>query len=402
MKKIYRGIFKKRLILSFAIVVFILLTPLSTQAAERAPDFTVETTTRDEFTLSEQDEPVLIEFMTPLCSDCERVEEKLRDLHPIYEENISFISIDISDTPIEELRRVKEDRHIPWIVGRGDPELFTKYGGSTVPRIIIINRERFITFEEDGIVSEGKLEREIEEVIAGEGEIESLPGYGIYGLAILSGVTSFFSPCSFPLLPSYIAYYVRDDKKEKKKKNMKEGIKMGVEASLGIVLVFGVVGIMVVSGGIWLKDFIPYLQFFIGIIIALLGLFLLTGIEIGAYLEEIKNKIRNVFPLKKKKVGHAHPFYYGMGYGAGSAGCTAPVFIAVLLASWLSRGFVGAITVLTTYLVTMTVLMVVFSVLIVFLREDVVKDLSKAVQHIDRISGFVLLAAGLYLIYLFS
>ncbi len=398
MKDTYR---RSRIIISLAIAALILFTPFSARAAERAPDFTVETTKREDFTLSEQDEPVLIEFMTPLCSDCERVEEKLRDLYPKYEENITFISIDISDTPIRELRSVKEDRDIPWTLGRGDPELFTEYGGSTVPRTIILNRERSITFEEDGIVNEEKLEKEIQEVIAGEGEIEDLPSYSIYGLAIVGGVSSFFSPCSFPLLPSYIAYYVRDDKKEKKKRNMKEGIMMGVEASLGIVLIFGLVGIMAVSGGMWLREFIPYLQLSTGVIIVLLGLFLLSGIEIGAYLERIKNKIRNIFALKKKKGGHARPFYYGIGYGAGAAGCTGPVFIAVLLASWLSTGIIGAMTVLLIYLVTMAILMVVFSILIVFLREGVIKDLKKATQHIDRISGFVLVAAGLYLIYLF-
>ncbi len=386
----------------FGAILLLLFAPLTAQGVEKAPDFTVKTTGTEEFTLSEQEEPVLIEFMTPLCSNCEQLEENLQEIYPEYEGEITFISIDISDTSLEDLRQVKEEKDIPWKVGRGDAELFAEYQGSTVPKMVILDQEGFITFEEDGVVNQEKIETEIEDVIAGRGERQDLSQYGIYGLAIVGGATSFFSPCSFPLLPSYIAYYVRDDKKEEKSKKKVDGVKMGLKASLGIVLVFGIVGSIVVSGGVWLREFIPYLQLFVGTVITFLGILLLSGVEIGTYFERTKNKFRSVLDLEdKRKEGHASPFYYGLGYGAGSAGCTAPAFVAVLLASWLSSGVIGALLVLLIYLMTMSVLMLIFSVLVVYLREGVVKDLNKAARKIDRISGIVLLGAGIYLIYLF-
>ncbi|MFQ5923441.1 MAG: hypothetical protein ACE5M4_11410, partial [Anaerolineales bacterium] len=42
-----------------------------------------------------------------------------------------------------------------------------------------------------------------------------LPGSTqLYLLAIVAGVASFFSPCAFPLVPSYIAFYYAADQRD--------------------------------------------------------------------------------------------------------------------------------------------------------------------------------------------
>ncbi len=403
--KTHLGRYKKLRIFIFIFLLVILLLPASplAEGAKKVPDFTIKTAERRNFTLSEQNKPVVIEFMTPLCTDCKKVEENLKDLYPEYKDDFIFLSIDISESSKEELKRFKEEREIPWIVGQGDARLFQDYQGVSVPKVVMIDSERYLTYQESEIVSERKLGNEMDEVIKGESDRRGLKKYGIFGIAILGGVSSFFSPCSFPLLPSYIAYYLRSDNEEKKKKKTLKGVKMGIKASLGLVLIFGVLGSLLSIGGTWISYFIPYLQLIVGVLIFFLGVMILAELDIRAYLPDLKRIIADRFNFKDRdEKGYADPFFYGLGYGAASAGCTAPVFLAVLLASWISEGYLQTVVVLLLYLLTMVVLMLAFSLLTVYFREEVIKKFNRLVGPINRISGIVMMIAGIYLIYYFS
>ncbi|MGM0405869.1 MAG: cytochrome c biogenesis protein CcdA [Thermoplasmatota archaeon] len=386
-----------KLLLSLFLILLLLILPTSI-AVQPAPDFTVPTTSNDEFTLSEQQKPVVLEFMTPLCIQCREVEEILKDLHPEYGDEFTFLSIDIDGNSIDYLKDLKEDRTVPWELASDDADLFSTYQGTAVPMLIMIDPEGYITYEKRGVPSESELTEEFDKVLEGTAERSDLREYGIYTIAILGGFASFFSPCSFPLLPSYVAYYIRPDGENKDQ----TGLSMGIKASLGIVLVFGIIGVIAVSGGRWLAEYIPYLELIVGILILVLGIFVLTNIDIGGHLSKNLRKLKGQLKMNSSKSSKdSSPFLYGLGYGASSAGCTAPVFIAVILSSWLSQGLHGAIIVLLLYLITMSILMIIFSMLTVRFKNILQRKLSEASVWISRISGIVLVIAGSYLVYSF-
>lgn len=388
---------KYRLLISLSLIILLLTLPTS-RAVQPAPDFTVPTTAYEDFTLSEQQKPIVLEFMTPLCIQCREVEDNLKELHPEYGDEFIFLSIDIDGNPMDYLDDLKEQRNIPWELASGNSELFSTYQGTSVPMITIIDPEGYITYEKRGVPSRNELSREFDKVLEGTAERIELREYGIYTIAILGGIASFFSPCSFPLLPSYVAYYIRPDGKNKEQ----TGLSMGVKASLGIILVFGIIGAIAVSGGRWLADYIPYLELIVGTLILILGIFIISNIDIGGHLSKNLTKLKNRFNMNPKKGSNdSSPFFYGLGYGASSAGCTAPVFIAVILSSWLSQGFQGAIIVLILYLITMSILMIAFSLITVRFKSVLERKLSEASLWINRISGIVLVIAGSYLIYSF-
>lgn len=391
--------FSSRYKLLVSVILILLLITLPTSSAvQTAPDFTVSTTSEKTFTLSEQEDPIILEFMTPLCTQCREVEENLKDLHSDYKDEFIFLSIDIDGNPIDDLNAMKEDKNIPWEIASGDAELFSTYQGTTVPMVIIIDSEGYITYEKGGVPTKSELTREFDKIIEGTAERRELREYGIYSIAILGGFASFFSPCSFPLLPSYVAYYIRPDEKNKEQ----TGLSMGIKASLGIILIFGVIGVIAVSGGRWLAEYIPYLELVVGTLILILGMFILLNIDIGVHLSQNLRKIKDRLNIKSSSgIDNSSPFFYGLGYGASSAGCTAPVFIAVVLSSWLSQGFQGAVIVLLLYLTTMSILMIIFSVLTVRFKDILQRKLSEAAVWISRISGMILIAAGSYLVYSF-
>lgn len=396
MKIRYRS-YSNKLLLGVFLTLLLLFFPTSS-ALQPAPDFTVPTTSEETFTLSEQEQPVVLEFMSPICTDCREAEENLKQVYSDYNDELTFLSIDIDGNSIEDLREMKEDRNVPWDIAKGDAELFSRYQGTTIPMVIMIDSEGYVTYEKKGVPSQNELKREFDKHLEGTAERSDLREYGIYSIAILGGFASFFSPCSFPLLPTYIAYYIRPDEKE----NKQTGISMGVKASMGIIVVFGIIGAVAVSGGRWLADYIPYLEIVVGTLILILGIFILLNIDIGGHLSrnirDIKNRLKITSNAKKH---NQSPFFYGLGYGASSAGCTAPVFIAVIVSSWLSQGIRGAVIVLLLYLTTMSILMIIFSVLTIRFRSILQKKLSETAVWINRVSGMVLVAVGSYMVYSF-
>ncbi|MFW6176283.1 MAG: cytochrome c biogenesis protein CcdA [Thermoplasmatota archaeon] len=391
---------KKQIFMILAIfIISILVSTSLVNATKKAPDFTVSTAENSIFKLSNQEgKPVLIDFMTPLCSECKKLESNLKDIYDNYEKNVIFISIDVSNSSISRLKQYKEDRDIPWIVGSGNENIFVnKFKGNTVPKTVIIDEDGYLNFDKDGVVSKDELKNQLDQTISGENTRIDLKDYGIYTLAIFGGFASFFSPCAFPLLPSFIAYYITG--KKEKSRSIKSGLTLGLKAAFGLVTIFGLIGFLAIGGSYWISQFIPYLELIVGILILILGLLLLKDIDIGGYFTLLKNKIKYMMGKKpSSSKTTTSPFLYGMGYGSAAAGCTAPVFIAIVLSSWLADGLYSALVVILIYFSIMAGLMIFFSVLTMVLKDTIADKIKKHIGLINKISASIMIAVGIYLI----
>ena len=91
-------------------------------------------------------------------------------------------------------------------------------------------------------------------------------------------------------------------------------------------------------------------------------------------------------------------YLYGLGYGAASAGCTAPVFIALLVAS-MSYTLFNTALIFTLYAVTTAALMVTFTLLVAASQDTIVNKMRASTGLIKKIGGAVLSIVGLYLVY---
>jgi cytochrome c biogenesis protein CcdA len=91
-------------------------------------------------------------------------------------------------------------------------------------------------------------------------------------------------------------------------------------------------------------------------------------------------------------------FGYGVGYGAASAGCTAPIFIALLFAS-MEYSFLGAAFIFTLYAFSTAALMVSFTVLVAASQNTLVNRMKASTGQIKKVGGVVLLLVGAYLMY---
>jgi cytochrome c-type biogenesis protein len=91
---------------------------------------------------------------------------------------------------------------------------------------------------------------------------------------------------------------------------------------------------------------------------------------------------------------------FGILYSLAAAGCTAGLFVGITLQA-LARGPVAILLTLGSYAAGMSVLMVGVTVATAVGRDVIVRRLVKRTGTIYRVGGALLIAAGLYEIYLF-
>jgi cytochrome c-type biogenesis protein len=150
-------------------------------------------------------------------------------------------------------------------------------------------------------------------------------------LALLAGVLSFSSPCALPLVPGYLGYLSGV--------SSSRGRTVGAAALFvtGFALVFTALGAGASSLGSLLLEHRPALQRAAGILIVLLGLFVLGLVRPSFLMRESRPLLERVRP------GPSGALLLGMGFAIGWTPCIGPVLGSILvLASGQGTATAGA------------------------------------------------------------
>ncbi|MEM3004695.1 MAG: cytochrome c biogenesis protein CcdA, partial [Candidatus Bathyarchaeia archaeon] len=91
-----------------------------------------------------------------------------------------------------------------------------------------------------------------------------------FTLAFLAGLSSLLHPCSFALLPGYIAYLVESE-------SLTHGAFSGLVFTSGLVTVLAILGALLSSIGGILIAFMPWIQILVGVAIIVLGVIQTVG-----------------------------------------------------------------------------------------------------------------------------
>ena len=87
-----------------------------------------------------------------------------------------------------------------------------------------------------------------------------------------------------------------------------------------------------------------------------------------------------------------------MGYGAAAAGCTAPLFIAVIVGA-MAIGLASGITALLIYTGAAGALMVAITLSMAAVENRLVDVLKRNTERIKWVSAAVLIIVGAYLVW---
>lgn len=213
----------------------------------------------------------------------------------------------------------------------------------------------------------------------------------LVSFAFLQGLLAFFSPCGFPMLPAYLAYYLpragADAPREPLARAVARGLAGGILAALGALSVLLAIGGLALAIGAPFKERVFDLELLGGALVLGLGVLVLAGK--GPSLR---------FSLQPRQGrGALGIFAFGALYAAVAAGCVAPLFLGVVAGALAAPTVAEGALQVGAYAAGLASLLIVLTVLVTTAQDTLVRGLRRVLPHVERVSGVVLVLVGLYL-----
>lgn len=228
--------------------------------------------------------------------------------------------------------------------------------------------------------------------------------FNLLALAIIAGIASFFSPCAFPLLPGYLAFYTTARGDGVQDSYRISAIGLGLAAAAGVVtfvLILGVIiGVLGAGAGQALSIsgsepsyIVLWFRGGVGIILVMLGLAQWFNVNLKPGLAD---KLAWWTRPNRDGKGAAAPLYfYGLGYTAAGMGCTGPILAGLTVFALSTRGFNAALTAFVIFAVTMVGLMLLVSGLVATSQETLIRRLKASAPRIKQVTSILLVLVGL-------
>ena len=212
------------------------------------------------------------------------------------------------------------------------------------------------------------------------------------GLAFGAGLVAALNPCGFAMLPAYLALVVRGECVGRAAA-VARALTATAAMAAGFIAVFGGFGLLTVSAAATVQRYLPYVTVFIGIVLVVLGIWLLAGREITMS----SGLTRGVRWAPTARLGSM--VGYGVSYAVASLSCTIGPFLAVTAAGLRSGSVVGAVTIYVAYAVGFTLVVGVLAVAAALANSATLDRMRRIVPYVNRISGALLMVVGVYIGY---
>lgn len=206
------------------------------------------------------------------------------------------------------------------------------------------------------------------------------------------GLAAFFSPCGFPMLPAYMAYYLpRADTSAPHglAPSLARGLGGGLLAALGALVVLLAIGGLAVAIGAPFKERVAWLELAGGLLVISFGVAMLRGRSLSFKVAMRPSQARSALSL----------FGFGGLYAATASSCVAPILLGVLVPAFSAPTLLDGMLQVGAYAAGMALLLVVASVLVATSQGRALQAFRRVVPHVERVAGWLLVAAGAYLVW---
>jgi len=208
-----------------------------------------------------------------------------------------------------------------------------------------------------------------------------------YILTFLEGIASFISPCLLPMVPIYISYFIGEDDN-----NNKKAILNSVGFVLGFTTVFLILSIFASQLGAILSTNIRYIKIFFGIVIILFGLNYMGLLNIK-FLN--KTKVKN---MDTKNFNFLKAMLFGILFSVSWTPCIGTFLSSALLLIAREQDILKGVILMLLYSIGLGIPFIISAILIEKLK-NVFDFIKKHYDVIKRISGVILIGAGIYMIF---
>ena len=293
-----------------------------------------------------------------------------------------------------------------------------EYQAQAIPVVLVIDHEGFVVAKENsGSPTGGWDEFDSIVLAAARGEAEDFrfsiaevdrSASAIFAMGLLLGVLVYFSPCAFPILPGYISYYVNLAQREdelmeagKLESRMPAHWILGGLAALGQLTFFALIGIIVLGLGsfINLSGVLHYFALAVAILLVVLGAFMLTGgtAHLLGFVQKLVDKYSTT-EMDDKFTPKRNMYLWGIGYSAASIDCTAAAVIPFIAYLALIGG-TATWTGLGGLMLSVSVLMIGVTTVVGLGQQQFVSILRRATGLIKAIGAWMMMMAGIALIF---
>ena len=234
--------------------------------------------------------------------------------------------------------------------------------------------------------------------------ISSIGDFLPFSFAFVAGMVAAVNPCGFVMLPAYLTIYLRDESDIEADESAswlgtaKRGWKavyVSLAMGLGFVALFGAAGVLVTTSQELVRDALPWIGFVLGIVMALIGAYILLGGKIYAGIgQRMADRVGD--PRVSSLAGY---FLFGISYALASLSCTLPIFLSVVTISFESNGFASGMSQFIAYAGGMAFLILIVTISIALFKSAVLGPLRRSMQYVEIVSAVILALVGSYLVF---
>lgn len=225
-----------------------------------------------------------------------------------------------------------------------------------------------------------------------------MPSWNLLAFPFAAGLVAAFNPCGFAMLPTYLTYFLGLDSDETSTaKSVLRGGKVGLALTAGFVTVFGLFGLLfevILSGGARssVQSSLWMVTIGSGLLVLVLGTAMLRGFQPVLNLPKLQ------MGTGSREVGSMYLF--GVSYGMVSLGCTIGPFLVAVSGSVSNAGVAGAsLWAFVAYAFGMGSVILFLTMALAAGRRGVANKMRSLLPVINRISGVLLVLAGIYLVF---
>jgi cytochrome c biogenesis protein CcdA len=210
-------------------------------------------------------------------------------------------------------------------------------------------------------------------------------------LAFTAGMVATFNPCGFSLLPAYIGAFVAGDEvAERTDQRVLRAISVAAAVSLGFVIVFATVGLVIDSIASEARRQLPWVTIVIGGLLIAAGMATLAGWKPRLAVRGPQFSTASNNPTVM--IG------YGVTYAIASLSCTIGPFLAVT-GTALDGSLLEGLTSYVAYALGMGVIILILSVTSAVAHTAVARHMRRLSRIAPRLGGALMVLAGGYAIW---
>lgn len=204
-------------------------------------------------------------------------------------------------------------------------------------------------------------------------------------IAFIAGIIASFSPCMLSTIPLVVGGVSKNPKNDKK-----AALKYSLIFSLGVICTFVIIGLLTAAVGRYISAMGNYIYLILGTVLLIFGLQLI-GV-IGS---------KDTCKVPRVKSNAFGAFIMGILGGILSSPCSTPILAVILTLVATGGDMVYGVLMLLAYGMGHCILIVIAGTSVGFIEEFSSSSRYYTISNvIKKVIGVVIIAFGLYLVYL--